>query len=411
LRTHLKVAFLVASSVSAVVAARRAQAAPMDPTPERLFISPSNYPAGWDCQRIASNPQAFVTANPTLMVSGKAATPNDFPCVPNHVAWANMMSELAYAIAPTAFRPARTTGFGGFALSLEASFAHINADAVDSTGTKYWHQGTQGAVDPSTHQFSITDNSPDSILQIYTLKARKGLGFGFEVTGALGYLANTSLWVGGADLHWALLEGYRTGFLGYLPDIAIGSGVRTLGGSPKFFLTTVGIDAQVSKPITLADSAVLTPYIGGQRLLLFADSTVVSLTPTVDPLQQCGYQGPNVPGNKLANPPPVPPGQTRGSAPDPNHMYDGQPVCSNFLQLANGAYVPNNGDFNNQVTFNKVRAQRWRGIAGVTYRYEVLYLAGQFAMDLEDPGAENNSSAGISGDKQWTVSLEAGVFF
>ncbi len=365
----------------------------MDPTPERLYISPSSYPAGWNCQQIAANPQGFVTANPTLMVAGRQATPNDFPCLPNNASWANMMSELGYAIAPSAFHPARTTGFGGFALSLEASFAHINADATDNTGTQYWHAGTQGTVDPANHKFSVVNNNPDSILQIYSLKARKGLGFGFEVTGALGYVANTSLWVGGADVHWALLEGYRTGLLAYLPDIAVGGGVRTLGGSPKFFLTTVGMDAQLSKPFTLADSAVLTPYIGGQRLLIFADSTVVSLTPNVDPLAQCGYQGANVPSNP------------NGTAP-----YDGGPVCSKRLTLANGATVPNDGDFNNQVTFNKLRAHRWRGIAGLTYRYEVLYLAGQFAMDLEDPSAEN-ANASVSGDKQWTVSLEAGVFF
>ena len=75
------------------------------------------------------------------------------------------MSELGYALAPSAFHPARTTGFGGFALSVEASFAHINADAVDATGTQYWHAGTQGPVDPSTHQFSVVNKNPDSFLR------------------------------------------------------------------------------------------------------------------------------------------------------------------------------------------------------------------------------------------------------
>jgi hypothetical protein len=311
---------------------------------------------------------------------------------PNNVAWANMMSELGYAIAPTAFHPARTTGIGGFALSFEATYAHINADATDGTNTQYWHYGTQGAVDPATNQFSIRDNAPDSILQIYSLKARKGLPFGFEVTGALGLLAATSLWVGGADLHWAPLEGYRTGLLGYLPDFAVGGGVRTLGGSPKLFLTTVGMDAQVSKPFTVADSAVLTPYIGAQRLWIFADSTIVNLTPNVDPIgKQCGYMGSNVPGNTLANP-----------TNDPNHAYSGQPICANGDSTA----------FNNLATFNRVRVERTRAIVGLTYRYEVLWLAGQFAMDLEDPGAENQQQIyGIVGSKQWTTSFEVGVSF
>jgi hypothetical protein len=376
LRRHWKVAVAVASFAAALNLARAARAADMAITPERLYLQPPGLPAGTSCQDVAANPQAFVTANPGLL-------PNNFACLPNNVAWANLMSELGYAIAPGAFHPARTTGLGGFALSLEASFAHINADATDSKGTQYWHEGTQGPVDAAKRQFSVVNQHPDSLLQIYSVKARKGLAYGFELAGVLGVVANTSLWLGGGDVHWALLEGYRTGVLGYLPDIAIGGGVRTLGGSPKFFLTTVGMDAQVSKPFTLADSAVLTPYLGAQRLIIFADSSIVDLTPNVDPLKQCGYQGQN----------PV----------------DGSPLCRNSLMTATGD-IQNNGDFNNNATFHKARIHRWRGMAGLTYRYEILYLAGQFAMDLEDPSTEN-ADLGISGSKQWTISLEAGVFF
>jgi hypothetical protein len=377
LLSHPQVAVVVASCIAMACGASEALGAPMDPTPERLYLQPPNIPMGTNCQSIASNPQAFLTKT--------GLTPNNFPCLPNNVSWANLMSELGYAIAPSAFHPARTTGFGGFALTLEASFAHINANASDNTGTKYWHLGTQGGIDPSTNQFSSANRNPDSILQIYTLKARKGLGFGFEVAGGLGYVANTSLWVGGGDLHWALLEGYRTGILGYLPDVAIGGGVRTLGGSPKFFLTTVGVDAQVSKPFALADSTTITPYVGAQRLYIFADSAVVSLTPNVDALAQCGYAGTN--------------------------STTGLPVCNNKLTTPSGATIDDNSDFNNQTTFTRLRVQRWRAIAGMTYRYELLYLAGQFAADVEEPGGENNWSAGVSGAKQWTVSLEAGVFF
>jgi hypothetical protein len=376
LRRHWKVAVAVVSFAAAASPARVARAADMAITPERLYLEPPDIPGGTSCQDIAAKPQVFVTSHPGLV-------PNRFACLPNNVAWANLMSELGYAIAPTAFHPARTTGLGGFALSIEASFAHINANATDSTGTQYWHAGTQGPIDQAKRQYSVVNQHPDSLLQTYSVKARKGLAYGFEIAGVLGFVANTSLWLGGADVHWALLEGYRTGVLGYLPDIAIGAGVRTVGGSPKFFLTTVGMDAQVSKPFTLADSAVLTPYIGAQRLIIFADSTVVDLTPNVDALRQCGYQGQN----------PV----------------DGSPVCSNTLMTDTGT-IQNNGAFNNNVTFHKARIHRWRGIAGVTYRYEILYLAGQFAADLEDPSTEN-ADLGISGARQWTISLEAGVFF
>ena len=361
--------------LSASFVAKAAQAGGMDPTPERLVLQPGGIPNGATCQGIAANPQAFVNANP-------GQSPNAFGCKPDNIAFANMVSELGFAIAPTAFHPARTTGIGGFALTLEASYTKINADAFSKAAngqlTQYWHQGTQGSIDPNNKQFSITNNSPDSLLQVYSLKARKGLPFGFELAGALGTLANTSMWVTGADIRWSLMEGFRTGGLGLLPDVAVGGGVRTLMGTSKFHLTTVGIDAQVSKPITLADSSILTPYIGYQRLIIFGDSVVVDTTPNVDPLKQCGYQGA-----------------------DPN---TGEPRCTN--KLSNGA--SNDGDFNNNVTFDKVRTHRHRGIFGVNYRYEVLYLASQFLIDLTPPSDEN---PGLSDSRQWTFSLEAGVFF
>jgi hypothetical protein len=392
LRRHWKVAVVLASSAVALGQTAPAHAGGLDPTPDRLYLNSPGVPAGLSCQDVAqhltgSGAQQFLDDHKGLM-------PNSATCLPNNVAWANLMSELGYAIAPSAFHPARTTGFGGFALSLEASFAHINADALDRTGTQYWHAGTRGPVDPNSQNFSVVNKNPDSILQIYSIKARKGLPYGIEIAGVLGYVANTSLWVGGADVHWALLEGYRTGLLGYLPDIAAGGGVRTLGGSPEFFLTTVGIDAQVSKPVTLDDSAVLTPYLGAQRLIIFADSTTVNLTPNVDPLQQCGYLGSNVPGNPNAKGP----------------TFDGTPVCANTLKTSNGDVIYNNSDFNNQVTFRRARIHRWRAIAGLTYRYGILYLAGQFAADLVDPSTENGN-IGVTGSRQWTVSLEAGVFF
>jgi hypothetical protein len=346
-----KVAIAAASLVTATLAmARPAMAGNMDITPERLA----------DCS----------TAR----------------CTPNNVGWANLMSELGMAIAPTAFHSARTTGLGGFALSFEASYTHVNTDA-SAGGQQYWQQGTEGQVDPNTHAFSIRNTNPDSLLGVYSLKARKGLAYGFEIAGDLGFLADTSLWVGGADVRWAILEGYRTGLLGYFPDIAIGGGVRTLGGSPKFFLTTVGIDAQISKPIAIDESAVLTPYVGAQRVIIFADSSVVDLTPGVDPLN-CGYLGPNVPGNPKAAP------NLAGRTPN-----DGMPICTN-----------GGTDFDNDTTFARARIHRWRWIAGLNYKFEVLYLAAQFAMDLTNPSAENGV-IGVNGSKQWTTSFEAGVSF
>jgi len=360
LRRPSKVALAVASSwLGVLTGLAEARAAPMDPAPSRLVTQPG-LPAGFTCQEIAQNPNLVLQAPfPT------GALPNDYPCLPNNVAWANLMSELGMAIAPTAMHPARTTGYGGFDLSLEATFTHINANAV-AGGLAYWRVGTQGPGDP------------DSYIQVYSLKASKGLPFGFEVAGTVGYVARTTLWVWGADARWALLEGYRTGLLGALPDVAFGAGVRSVSGASTFYLTTVGIDGGLSKPFSLRDSAILTPHVGVQQVIVFADSAVVDLTPSVDAYQQCGYMGEN----------------------------GGTPVCSQTL--ANGA--PNDADFNNITSFQRARVYRWRALAGVDYRYEIVSLAAQFAMDVTAPGAEN-AGIGITGDRQWAMSLAAGLVF
>ncbi|MFO0679621.1 MAG: hypothetical protein U0169_24045 [Polyangiaceae bacterium] len=348
-----------------------ARAGGMDPVPERLVLQPPGLPAGQTCQSIAYNPEIAVQSG-TL--------PNSFPCIPNHAAFRNIASELGFAIAPTAFHPARTTGFGGLALTLEASFTKINASGETNDGNrvKYWEEGSRGSIDRNQNQFSIRNNAPDSLLQVYALKARKGLPFGFELTTSMGHIVNTELFVMGADVQWSVLEGFRSGALGYLPDVSVGTGVRTLVGSSKMYLTTIGIDARISKPFAIADSAELTPFAGYQRLMIFGNSTIMDFTPNVDPLQQCGYNGPDA--------------------------ETGAPRCRN--KLSNGADA--NADFNNNSTFQSVRIHRHRGLFGLSYKYDIFYVAGQFAVDLSSPDSENNQ---VNGARQWTLSLEGGLHF
>jgi hypothetical protein len=387
-------ATLAVASVALVsVPARTARADSMDPTPERFVIQPPGLPKGYTCQSI----QAGTKASNAALAAFKGAVP---ACIPNNLAFENMVSELGVAIAPTAFHPARTTGFGGFAFSVEASYTKINADATtpgpasQGGGVQYWHLGTQGSINPNTGNTSQSNTAPDSVIQVYSLKARKGLPLGFEITGDVSYIANTVMWTAGADIRWALLEGFRTGWPSYLPDVSAGGGVRSLTGTSKFSLTTVGIDAQISKPLTLADTSVLTPYLGYQRLYIFGDSSTVDLTPNTNPLQSCGDPPANPTGAGGAQP----------STGNPPTFANGQPACQNIP----GSKTMNSSDFNNDAVFNKVRNSRDRGIIGLSYRYEVLYLAGQFLFDLIPP---NQEDADLNPARQWTLSLEAGVYF
>ncbi len=350
-----------------------ARAGGMDPTPERLVLQPPNLPPGQSCQSVAANPAGAV---------GAGLRPQDYLCRPNNAAFQNMLADIGFAIAPSASYPARTTGIGGFQVSFEASFTRINSshnvDNPDGSQTNYWQLGSRGGQDPSSKQYSALNNSPDSLLQIYSIKARKGLPFGFEIAGSLGTIANTSLWVGGGDIRWSVLEGFRTGALGLLPDVSVGGGVRTVTGSSRFYLTTVGIDVKASKTIPLADSAQLIPSLGYQRVIIFGDSNVIDSTPNTDALAQCGYDGP-----------------------DPQ---TGTPRCRN--KLPNGADA--NTDFGNTFTFERLRAHRNRGLVGLAYRYELIWLGSQFAFDINDPKDEN---PGLVGSRQWTLSFEGGVYF
>jgi hypothetical protein len=354
------------------VAASVAAAEPMDPALERLVTD----------ARCRTDAGEWVD-DPTTLAQLTQDTGRAW-CSPDHKAFKQLINQFGFALAPTAMHSARTTGFGGFHLSFEADYTKIDS------GADYWKRGTQGKIDPNTKKASIKNKSPSDILSLYSLKIRKSFGFGLEVTGQVGFMPNTSIVSGGADVRLSLLEGFRSGLPGILPDLAVGGGVRTITGTPQFQLTVAGLDAQISKPLPIADSSVITPYFGYQYLWIFGDSGLVDLTPATDAVGYCNYGGANLPGNAD----PTKPG-----------LYDGQPICAGGSPL----------DFNNNVVFKKVRLERQRLLLGLNYRYEMVMVGGQFITDIVDPADAQNSD----GDKedldgtprQWTIALEVGAMF
>ncbi len=377
---RVRLAACVAATLVACVSAV-ASAEPMDPALERLVIAPACHPGGrWDDR-----------ANPSWHPQTPGQETNgSFACEPDHKAFKRLMSQYGFAFAPNAMHSARTTGYGGFHLSLEADYTSISNDA------SYWKLGTQGAVDPSNNSSSTFNSSPQSLLQLYSLKFRKSFGFGLEITGLVGFMPKTSIITGGADVRMSLLEGFRTGVGGILPDVAVGGGVRTITGTPQFQMTVAGLDAQISKPLPIQDVQVLTPYVGYQYLWIFADSGLIDLSPATDALRYCNYAGQNVPGNT-----------------DPDTLVanstqvrnDGQPVCNGGSPL----------DFNNNVVFRNARLERHRLIFGLNYRYEMVMLGGQFLIDAVPPADAQNDAADKDTlkdeERQFTFSFELGAMF
>ena len=344
-------------------------------------------PMDLSIERLVQNPSACASSDGSGRFVPRSSDPS-LRCLPDNVAFKRLVNQLGFALAPTAMHSARTTGYAGFHLSLEATYTNLSSDA------DYWKRGTQGTPDPSTNRAATSNQSPVSVLQQYSLKMQKGFGFGLEVTGVVGFVPKTSLINGGADVRMAVLEGFRTGVLGIFPDVAVGAGVRTITGTPELQLTTVGLDAQISKPLTIQDSSVLTPWIGYQYLWIFGNSGLVDLTPGTNAAQACGYAGDNVPGNADPN---------KVSA-NSGNGYDGQQVCRGGSPR----------DFGNNVVFDPVRLHRQRLLLGANYRYEMVMAGAQLITDLLSPSDANsgqNKTDLANEARQWTVVLELGVVF
>ncbi len=320
--------------------------------------------------------------------------------------FSKLVAQYGFAVAPSAMHSARSTGFGGFELAIEADYTSIDNKA------DYWKRGTQGLQDPSSKRFSDSNPTPAGLLQLYQMKIRKGFPFGLELTGAFGWLSNTTIFTIGADVRMSILEGFRTGIPAIFPDISVGGSVRTVAGTPEMQLTVAGFDAQLSKPIPIAGSLIITPYGGYQWIRIFGDSGLVDFTPNTDPVAACGFKGTNTP-----------------ATPDSTTPYrDGTPVCSSNAGKGSG------GDFNNTGVFNAVRLTRHRLDFGLQFRVQVVKLGVHFVTDLTSPEAANQGSdhqvdpvtgiklgdkaAAGTGDnefkgvaKQWTLGVDLGMIF
>ncbi|MBI4954494.1 MAG: hypothetical protein HY908_20890 [Myxococcales bacterium] len=280
-------------------------------------------------------------------------------CNPNDEAFAKLIAQYGAALAPTADYAARTTGYGGFKLAIEADYTTIDHNA------SYWQEGTEGPRDKSTGQASVRNLDPPSVIQTYAIKLAKGFPFGLELGGTFGWLAGSNIVSGGADVRFAVFEGFRDSVPGFIPDIGVAGGVRTITGTSQFKLTVASFDAQLSKPIHIAGSVILQPHVGYQWVRIFGDSDLVDLTPNTDPIQHCGYTGENTP-----------------ATPDPDkQVLDGQPVCAG-----------SSADFNNSVVFDPIRLTRHRINFGAQLRYQMVYLGVHALTDVISPQEANKNA-------------------
>lgn len=165
-----------------------------------------------------------------------------------------MTADLGQVFAPRLIAPTETLGQAGFAVKAMTSFSVI------PNQEDHWQQMTGG--DAQGALFS-------SHLQV-----RKGLPLSFEVAGNLSHLARSQQFVMGADLRWALHEGYR-----FFPDVGVRASANVLTGAPQLNLFNTGWDASISRSFGVGGVVELTPYLGYQQLFTFASTRVLNARP------------------------------------------------------------------------------------------------------------------------------------
>jgi len=299
----------------------------------------------------AVNPEA---CSPTVGAPGGGTSLRRY-CADN-AAWEGIAQQLGISMAPPVLTPGRTLGPAGFYVGLEGFITNI------SGGRGFWQRGTEG---DETSRFERENRFAATSLYWQRLQVRKSFPLGFELGTSMAHLFSTSYWSLGLDIKWSILEGFRTGAEGFIPDIAIRGAVQTLLGESEFNLTIPSVEVIMSKSIVIASAGTLTPYIAGQYVWILADSELVDLTPQQD-------------------------------------------------ALTGGV-----DDYNNNDVFSQVRSSRIRGVIGAQGRYGVLTITGAVVFDLnqvDDPTLGNEASAPADEiarklPRQWTANFGLGLSF
>lgn len=174
---------------------------------------------------------------------------------PNGELFEALVTDLGQVLAPRLANPAETLGEAGFAFNMMTSFSFI--DEHD----EHWVR-------------AVEDRNPEPVIPTAHLQIRKGLPFSLELAGNMGYLFSSEMFTLGADVKWALNEGFY-----FFPDLAVRGSVNTLMGSRDMNLYTAGGDLSLSKAFGISGVMVVTPYLGYQMLFLIGSSRLLNAYP------------------------------------------------------------------------------------------------------------------------------------
>jgi len=331
-----RIAAAVVALAICVAMPTRVDAQSMNVTLARLRIAAAD---GTDCP-------------PTVIPPGGVGTSTRAYCADN-AAWEGIAQQLGISMAPPVLTPGRTLGPAGFYVGFEGFITNI------SGGRGFWQRGTEG---DATSSIEGENRFAANALYWQRLQVRKSFPLGFELGTSMAHLFGTSYWSLGLDIKWSILEGFRTGAEGFIPDIAIRGAVQTLLGESEFNLTIPSVELIMSKSIVIASAGTITPYIAGQYVWILADSELVDLTPQTDARSA----------------------MVSTSSPD---------------------------DYNNNDVFSQVRSSRIRGVIGAQGRYGVLTITGAVVFDLNQVDDPTSEEPNRMLPRQWTANFGLGLSF
>ena len=275
-------------------------------------------------------------------------------------AWRGAIGELGIALMPPILTPAQSVGPRRFRVSLETGVTPISSDA------SYWRRGVEGdeatALD-AEYRFV----RPAIVFSRVT--AQKGLPGGFEVAATAGHAYRASSWLWGVAVSWSVLEGFREGPLGALPEVAIRAALHAVTGDREYRLTIPTAELVVSKALVVGHTAELGALLGVQLGYILANSDVVDLSPDVDGFAEC-----------------VPSPAGRSAALD---------CLGDATDLQR-----------NQAVFPSIRAPRLRLAIGGTFAMRGVSLAVALHVEPLSPGRLAQDFAGLP--RQWSLAFGLG---
>ncbi len=232
---------------------------------------------------VAGSPAAWAGENDLVLTRFGTFNPQEYsgqgmPCgeacgtvVRDEEGFRSFATDLGEVFAPRLGNPAETLGEAGFAVTFMGSLSFIPAEQ------EYWKK-------------AVESGQPDSTLFSGHLQLRKGLPFSFEIAGNMSYLGGSEMFGVGADLKWALHEGFY-----YMPNVAVRGSVNTVLGAPELNLLTAGWDVSISKDFGLGGVLSLGPFAGYQNLYVVSSSRLLNAYPQDQRPPQCGTPGAGAP--------------------------------------------------------------------------------------------------------------------